>query len=220
MKSEVWRGGCFIDNNGVLRHHEEVEAELLAETSVEARSAVDVNTPSFGQAGITVERRLWWPWNTERAVRGERATWQEGSGKDQQNYEGYHWPQGWKRGNTKKLWKITTKLNVAIIFYFLLSECSPIISCKLSWNNALSFVVCVEPASVGLSLALQGIQFYTLNQLETLRWQARARAILWSDKMCLNCLNCVSMRFAWDWVLSKSVITCSDLTTGSWEREL
>ena len=29
----------------------------------------------------------------------------------------------------------------------------------------------------------------------------------------LTFLSC----FSWDWVLSKSVLTCSDLTTGSWE---
>ena len=39
-------------------HREEVEAELLGETPVEARGALDVNAPGFGQAGVTVERRL------------------------------------------------------------------------------------------------------------------------------------------------------------------
>ena len=58
MKSEFWSGGCLIDNNRVLRHREEVEAELLGETPVEARGALDVNAPGFGQAGVTVERRL------------------------------------------------------------------------------------------------------------------------------------------------------------------
>ena len=58
MKNEFWSVGCFIDSKSVLRHHEEAEAELLAQPSVEARSASDVNTPGFGEAGITVERRL------------------------------------------------------------------------------------------------------------------------------------------------------------------
>ena len=58
MKSELWYDGSFIDDNRVLRHVEEGEDELLGEAAIEACSAFNVNAPSFGQAGITVERRL------------------------------------------------------------------------------------------------------------------------------------------------------------------
>ena len=58
MKSKIWYNGGFIDDNRAIRHVEEGEGELLAEAPVEASSALNVNAPSFGEAGVTVKRRL------------------------------------------------------------------------------------------------------------------------------------------------------------------
>ena len=60
MKSEFWYDGSFVDDDRVVPQVDQSERELLAEASVKACRAVNLNAPGFGQTGITVERRLGW----------------------------------------------------------------------------------------------------------------------------------------------------------------